>query len=167
MSIATNSYGTVEDVAALTPRFTKTGMYDGSTRPSLAQVENWINQVSATLNILLAEQSFAIPVTQADCVLALRNFVTTQVADLCNYANSAGRFFQNQQFSTGPWQAIQKEAADFIAAHAEGFEKLGATRTTLGLNGLDANLTDDSGNEIKPMFSRKQFGTKNTDWSAT
>ena len=164
MSTGANSYGAATDVAALTPRFTATGSYSTGTKPTLAQVEGWIDQVSAVLNILLAEERFSIPVTQSDCVLALKNFVATEVADLCNYANSAGRFFQNQQFQTGPWQAIQKEAAEFIGKHAAGFENLGATRTSTGVVGLAANLTDNSGNAITPMFSRKQFGTHNTDW---
>ena len=164
MSTGANSYGTAADVAALTPRFTATGSYSTSTKPTLAQVEGWIDQVSATLNILLAEERFSVPVTQADCVLSLKSFVCTQVADLANYANSAGRFFQNQQFQTGPWQAIQKEAAEFIGKHAAGFENLGATRTRPGLVGLDANLTDNSGADIVPIFSRKQFRTTNTDW---
>lgn len=157
MALAANSYGTGSDVAALTPRFTNNGVYDTTTRPTLAQVEAWVDRVSAALNILLAEQNFHIPVTQADCKLMLALFVSTEVADLCNYANSAGRFFQNQNYVTGPWQAIQKEAADFIAKHAEGFEKLGAARTAAGLNGLDARITDDAGNSIEPFFTRTQF----------
>lgn len=164
MAVGANSYGAVSDIEALTPRFTNNGAYDTSTRPLLAQVERWIDRVSSALNILLAEAGFQIPVTQADCALTLALFVSTQVADLCNYANSAGRFFQNQNYTTGPWQAIQKEAADFIGEHASGFEKLGATRTTTGLNGLDARTTDDSGADIEPWFARKQFGNHITDW---
>lgn len=159
MSVSARSYGAVTDVAALTPRFTNNGAYDTTTRPLHAQVESWIDRVSSTLNILLAEAGFQIPVTQADCALTLALFVATEVADLANYANSAGRFFQNQNYVTGPWQAIQKEAADFIAKHAEGFEKLGATRAAAGLNGLDVRTTDDSGANIEPWFARKQFGS--------
>lgn len=159
MSVGANSYGAASDVAALTPRFTNNGVYDTSTLPTLAQVEAWMDRVSAALNILLAEQNFQIPVTQADCRLMLALFVSTEVADLCNYANSAGRFFQNQNYVTGPWQAIQREAAEFIEKHAEGFEKLGATRTAEGLNGLDARITDDAGNALEPFFSRTQFST--------
>lgn len=164
MPVGVNSYGAASDVASLTPRFTTAGVYDASSRPTLTQVESWIDRVSSTLNILLAEAGFQIPVTQTDCVLTLALFVSTEVADLCNYANSAGRFFQNQNYVTGPWQAIQKEAADFISKHASGFEKLGATRTTTGLNGLDARTTDDNGDDIEPWFSRKQFGNTATDF---
>ncbi len=164
MSVGANSYGQASDVAALTPRFASAGSYSASTRPTLAQVEAWIDQVSAVLNVLLAEQNFKIPATQADVVLLLKQFVVTQVADLANYANSAGRFFSDKNLTTGPWQAIQKEAADFIAKHAEGLQNLGATRSVAGLDALDFRSTDDSGAEIEPMFARKQFGTTNTDW---
>ena len=166
MAVGANSYGAATDVAALTRRFTNAGTYDTTTTPSLAQVEGWIDQISATLNVLLAEQGFAIPVTQADCVLMLKNFVVTQVADLCNYANSAGRFFSEKGLKTGPWAAIQKDAAEFLEHHAAGLAQLGATRTRGGLNALAFCETDDAGKEIEPAFQRKQFGTTNTDWDA-
>lgn len=166
MSIGINSYGAADEVAALTPRFADatTVKFTTTTRPTLAQVERWIDRVSATLNILLAENGFAIPVTQADARSALDQFVVTSVADLTNYANSAGRFFSDKNLNTGPFQAIQKEAADFISRHAEGLAQIGATRTRGGLNGLAFCETDDAGNAIEPMFARKQFGTANTDW---
>jgi hypothetical protein len=164
MAVDANSYGSADDVAALTRRFTNSGEYDSSTIPMLAQVESWIDQVSATLNVLLAEQGFTIPIVQATVALMLKNFVTTQVADLCNYANSAGRFFSEKNLNTGPWALIQKDAADFIAKHSEGIAKIGATRTTGGLSALAFNDVDGSGNAIAPIFSRKQMGTTNTDW---
>jgi hypothetical protein len=164
MAVGANSYGAGTDVAALTKRFTNAGSYDTTTTPTLAQVEGWIDQISAILNVLLAEQGFAIPATDADVVLMLKGFVVSQVADLCNYANSAGRFFSERGLKTGPWAAIQKDAADFIEQHASGIEALGATRTTDGLGALAFRETDDAGDAIEPLFARKQFGTTNTDW---
>jgi hypothetical protein len=167
MAVGANSYGAATDVAALTKRFTSAGAYSTTTTPSLAQVEAWIDQISAILNVLLAEQRFSIPITDADIVLMLKNFVAMQVADLCNYANSAGRFFSEKGLKTGPWAAIQKDAAEFIEQHAVGMEKLGATRTTSGLDALAFCETDDAGDEIEPMFSRKQFGNTTTDWDTS
>lgn len=164
MSVGAHSYGQASDIAALTPRFCPTGNFDSSTRPTIQQVEKWIDRVSAVLNTLLKEQNFSIPATQADVVLLLEQFVVTQVADLANYANSAGRFFSDKNLTVGPWQAIQKEAADFIEKHAGGLQNLGATRNVAGLDALDFRSTDDAGDEIEPMFSRKQFGNKTTDW---
>lgn len=164
MSTDANSYGAASDVAALKKRYTTAGSFSTTTNPTTAQVESWIDFVSSTMNIILAEHGFSIPVTQADCVRALKLFVVTEVADLADYANSAGRFFTNQQFATGPWKAISKEAADFIKSHANGFQALGAVRTTQGLSGLDARTMDDAGDDIEPMFARKQFGNRTTDW---
>jgi hypothetical protein len=164
MSVRVNSYGTANDVAALTSRFTSDGSYTITTVPTLPQVEAWIDQISATLNVLLAEQGFAIPITQADCVMMLKNFVATQAADLCNYANSAGRYFSEKGVKTGPWAAIQKDAAEFIEQHAAGLAQLGATRTRAGLNGLAFCDSNDAGVTIEPIFSRDQFGTKNVDY---
>lgn len=164
MSLSANAYGSVARVEALTRKFTNSGSFSASTNPATAQVESWINSISATLNVLLAEQGFSIPVTQADCVEALELFVATAVADLVNYANSAGRFFNNQQYTQGPWSVISKEAADFIESHTNGFEALGAARTRDGLFGLDARTVNDAGDAIEPMFARDQFGNRNTDF---
>ncbi len=164
MSVGSKSYGSSADVADLTTRFTNAGSFDTTTNPTLATVEKWIDKVSATLNVLLAEQGFAVPAKQADVVETLGLFVITQVADLVNYTNSTGRFFSDKNMTQGPWKVIQKEASDFIAEHAEGLAKLGASRTTNGLDGLDFRESDDAGDAIEPMFSRKQFGTRNTDW---
>ncbi len=166
MTLASNTYGTTDEVAALTPRFgdATTHLYTTATRPTLAQVEKWCDRVSGFLNVLLSEQGFAIPITQTDVLNVLATFVITEVADLCNYANSAGRFFSDKQTRSGPWQNIQKEAEDFITNHAEGLAKLGASRTTAGMDAMAFRDVDGGGDSIEPMFSRKQFGTHNTNW---
>lgn len=166
MAIGAKSYGSTDEVAALTPRFADptTHLYTASTRPTLAQVEKLIDRVSGILNVLLAEQGFSIPVTQADAKLALDQFVVAQVADLCNFTNSAGRFFDNKKLQGGPFSAIMQEAEEFIKKHMPGLAALGATQTTAGLDGLDYRETNDAGDDIEPMFSRKQFNTRNTDW---
>lgn len=168
MSIATNSYGSTDEVAAMTPRWgdATTHLYTTATRPTLAQVEKLIDRVSGFLNVLLAEQGFAVPLSQSDAKLALDQFVITSVADLCNYVNSAGRFFSDKAIHTGPWSAIQREAEDFISKHAEGLAKLGASRTTAGMDGMAFREFDGSGTAIEPAFSMKQFGTSNTVWDA-
>ncbi len=169
MAIGANSYGSTAEVAALTRRFAdaSTGLYTTGTNPTLAQVEKYIDRVSGVLNVLLSEEGFAIPVSQADAKLALDQFVVAQVSDLCNYANSAGRFFDNQSIKTGPFSAIMKEAEDFISKHAEGLANLDATRSRTGVEGLGWWETDDAGDEIEPAFSRKQFNTTNVDYDTS
>ncbi len=164
MPLGPNSYGSVAEVEALTPRWTAGGTYTAASRPMLAQVEKFIDRVSGILNVLLAEQGFTIPVSQVDAKLALDQFVVAQTSDLCGYVNSAGRFFQDKNLGTSPWSAIFKEAEDFISEHADGLGLLGATRVRAGVTGLATLLTDDAGNPIEPFFDRKQFGNRVTDW---
>src|SRR4051794_40932041 len=108
MTVAANSYGTADDVVAFAKRFAddSTGVFTTTTRPTLGNVESWIDDVSATLNVLFAELDFTIPISQADCKLVVKHFVVTQVADLCNYANSTGRFFDNDKMTGGPWAVV-------------------------------------------------------------
>ena len=163
MAIGSNSYGSVAEVEALVPRWTNDGVFDTVARPTLAQVERFIDRVSSIVNTVLAEQGFSIPVINADAKMVLAQFVTLQVADLCNMVNSAGRFFSEKQVSN-PWKELFSDANDFLAAHADGLALLGATRTREGLNGLATVDQDESGNAIVPFFDRKQFGNKTTDW---
>ena len=60
MGIGANSYGTVANVAALTRRYTTAGSYGATTNPTETTVEGWIDQVSATLNVVLAAAGFSI-----------------------------------------------------------------------------------------------------------
>ncbi len=157
-------YGTVAQVAALAGKFTKNGVFDSTTNPKSATVQEWLELISAQINIALAQEHFAVPITEETVAAAISHWVSMEAADLAQYANSAGRFFSDQQFTSSPAKALAREALEFIQKYANGFEAMGATRTSPGLNGLDARITDDSGAVIEPMFSRRQFGNRNTDW---
>lgn len=160
MAIGANSYGTVEEVAALTRRYTTAGAYTPTTNPGSYQVETWINQVSATVNILLAENGFSIPVAQADAKLALTAVVVEAVADLCHASNSAGRFFTDRALERGiaPMKVIRSEMAAWITEHAEGFEAIGVSRNVANVGGIGYRDTDESGGEVSPLFGRDAFG---------
>jgi len=147
-------------VAAFTLRYTNAGTYDGTTNPTITIVEGWIDQVSGTVNILLAEKGFIVPVTQADAVLALQAVVVEAVADLCHAAHSAGRFFTDRYLDRGiaPMVVIRKELAEWIDAHAEGFEAIGAGRDIYTSGGIGYRDGDDAGNEVSPLFGRNTYG---------
>lgn len=153
MALDANSYGTVLQVAALTPLYaTVSNSFSTTTRPTLSQVETFIDQVSATINLLLAAQGFSIPVTQADAARALAGFVVLEVVSLVEYANGAGPFIveASQLRAATPSRIILKDAEAFIASHAVGFEALGVTRTRSLAFGLDAE-------DVTPIWD--------TEWS--
>lgn len=168
MAIGDNSYGSVAEVAALTPHYaTATGStFDTGTVPTLTQVEKFIDRVSAIVNVLLAEEGFAIPVSQADAKLALDEFTVMQSAHLVEFANGAGPFIAGSEelrYGT-PTRVLMRDAELFIQDHAIGFEQLGATRTRHMTDGLECRTEDDAGDVIEPIFQRKMMGNVVIDW---
>jgi len=165
VAINSNSYGSVDDVAALVRRYTDAGSFTGETRPAEADVEGFINRTSATLNVLLAEAGFAIPVGQADAKAALDDFVVNQAVQLAHAANGAGPYAPgNEKLRGSPAGIILSEAETFVMRHAAGLEALGATRTYAATYGLQCREEDDGGDEIVPPFQREMIGHEIMDW---
>lgn len=164
MGIGANSYGSAAEAAAMVPQYTASGTFTTGTRPTLVQVEKFIDRVSAMVNTLLAQLGFAIPVTQTDAKLVLDHFVVEEVAELCEAVNRAGRFASERLAGKGRFDVVFGDAVGFLKGQAEGLEALGATRSrdmTFGLAWCDA---DDAGDGIEPVFDRKWMRQTVTDW---
>jgi len=166
MGIGANSYGSVAEVEALTKRYTSSGTYGSGTNPTSTQVEKFIDRVSGIVNVILAEEGFTIPVSQADAKLALDDFVVSQVALLCHAANGNGIYGPGSQQlrNTTPMRLIIKEAEAFIGDHATGFANLGAARSRSLAYGLECRTEDDAGKTIEPVFQREMIGNRIVDW---
>jgi hypothetical protein len=129
-------YGTVDGVAALSAMWSDNGhfydedVYQRPTVPSLSQVEEWLAQVSASLDVALAIYGFVVPITVAAVLPSLDQKVNGIVRDLVDYSHGAGRFFTTQSIESGvsPFAAIEKELRDWVAESAYGFEALGCLR---------------------------------------
>ena len=171
MAIRSNSYGSTDAIGSLCPLYaTATGTkFDTSTQPTLAQVEAYVDQISAVVNTLLAEQGFSIPVLQVEAKLALDLFVNQESAHYAEYANGAGPFVPQvgQMRTESPQLIILRDAERFIMEHAGGLELLGATRTRSQTYGLQCRTTDDSGNTLQPPFQLEQMGHSITDWDTS
>ena len=166
MPIGANSYGSTGGVAGLTPRYaTSSGVFDATTRPTLTQVESYIDQVSATINVMLARLGFSIPVSNAQGVLMLALFVNEEVAQIVEGINGSGRFGPGQkQIGRSRYQLITADVQEFIDTNAEGLEAIGATRTTSDVGAVGFRDTDERGNETGPIFQRSGFGNTFKDW---
>ena len=167
MAIGANSYGDILEVAALVPRWAgASGEFDEGTRPTQRQVESIIDQVSGVVNSILAQNGFAIPVSQADAKLMLDFFVNEEVAAIVAGINGSGRFGPTSKApgKDGRFAVILSDVQAFIAASAVGIERLGATRTYDALAGLKYRDTDESGAATFPLFQRRGFGNTDTDW---
>ena len=169
MTIASNSYGTVAEVAALTKKFTANGAFTTTTNPTLAEVEKHLDTASAWINTALAKNGFVTPVTKADVKLVLAGYSVRVACDLVNYANSYGRFFTERALDHGidPMRVLPGEISREIEDAAPGFEALGATRTSATLDQIGFRDGDDAGNEVTPLFQRSAFGNVVKDWNAS
>ena len=149
MAIGANSYGSAAGVAALAPLYaTGTGQtFTTQTRPTLVQVEAFVDQVSGMVNSILAREGFEVPVAQADAKLSLDGFVNLEVAAYVEYANGAGPFVSDgtQLRASTPAMRVLRDAQEFIEANAVGLEALGVTRTRLLTQGLAAD-------EVEPLW---------------
>ena len=171
MAIGANSYGDTAEVAALVPRHTAPGgkIFTQTTRPTLAQVESWVDQVSAVVNSILAQNGFStIPVTQADAKLMLDYFVNEEVAAICEGVNGSGRFGPTAKRggNRGRFAVIVEDVQAFIEAHAVGIERLGVPRPSEPLAGISYRDTDEGGDDTAPIFQRGAFGNIFKDWDS-
>lgn len=130
MTLSANSYGTVTQVTAMVPRYASNGEFNLLTRPTYSQVETWIDQTSALINVILAQEGFTIPVTQTDAKSMLAGLVVSACADRAEFANRSGRFFSEVSIERGVSmeKVLREEISAWISDHADGLEALGADR---------------------------------------
>lgn len=157
MAISANSYGTLAGVASRTPAYANASLtFDGATIPTATQVERWIDQVSSLLNSLLAQNSFAVPVTATMVVDSLAGFVEEEVAQMVLAASGVGRFAvspMNPESRRG--LLIRLDAEAFVQSQAYGFEKMGATRRNDTVTTIFFREADEAGNATFPIFQRR------------
>lgn len=170
MTIATNSYGDVDEIASLCPRLADavTYKFTTATRPTLTQAESFTDQVSSVLNIMLAEQGFKIPISQADCKLALDLFVNQEVAAIAEGINGSGRFGPAVGKGTpkGRYALMMDDVKNFVEQQAAGLQRLGAVRTKSLTEGIAYRDTDESGRPVAPIFQRSGFGNYFENWDS-
>ena len=128
------SYGSAVGVAALTPLWTNAGVFDATTNPTLAQVNTWIGQISNTLDVVLADEGFTVPVTVASAVSMLDLLVDGWVKDLVEHSRKSGRFYSKKTLDEGmsPMLVIDKEIHEWVARKAFGLRNLGVPMNTTG-----------------------------------
>jgi len=132
------AYGSAAGVAALSALWTDgtTGLFTPTTRPTLAQVTTWLDQVSKLLDTALNDQGFDTPVTVTAVTGEFGLLVEGIVKDLCDYSHGAGRFFTEKALEAGinPFMTVDKELHEWVKRKIVGLEKQGLTRSAQGRN---------------------------------
>lgn len=164
MAIREDSYGSVAGVMALTRHLLDgAAKFSDQTRPTLAEVEGFIDRWSAALNVALVNREVSIPVTQAVVKLVCDQWVIRQAAAEVELTQRGAGFSEeedNRSRALRPGRL--KEVADEVAAAlrqmgvtAQGRASSGLTYTGLEAQGERPD-SDNAGYE-QPLFSRRQF----------
>jgi len=168
MAIRSDSFSSVTEVTAFTRHLLDGhGAFDTITRPTLAELEKFIDRASAVLNIALSAAGFTPATVYANAVakLACDDWVTVR----------ATKFVELTQRGTG-WSAdegsrtaaftMQEDANAFVESMTLGFINLGIGQGSgklsdgLAFTGIDAqelraDPTDSS--LAQPHFTRGQW----------
>lgn len=154
--MAVTPYCSMQDVASLAKMWTTDGIFTENTNPMASEVESWIEQVSAMVDLALAQEGFAVPMTNTSALASIKPTVSAIVSDLCHAANSSGRFFTQAALERGtsPMFVIRREINDWVSLMASGFEQLGASRQAALQDTIGYSEYDSSGTKVEPMFTR-------------
>jgi len=169
MTLGANSYGDTGEIAKLVPKYANTSyLFDTTTRPTLLTIESETDQISAAVNLMLLQEGFDIPVSQATAKLMLDGFVNKMVAEIAHGVNGAGRFgalSQSKKGAKGAYLMILEDTQLFIKQNAIGFERLGVPRPNRISTQIGYRDTDLSGSTSSvPLFEREAFGEVYKEW---
>jgi hypothetical protein len=166
MAIRSDSFSTVAEVVGYT-RHLLDGhtTFDSTTRPTLTEVEKFIDRSSALLNVALAAGGFSTSAIYANAVskLACDDWVTMRAVKYVELTQRGTGFNADEGSRTA---AFENDAAEFVAAMSDGFVNLGITltggNTANGLNftalDVESQRADPSDtSRAQPLFTRKGF----------
>ena len=131
------SYGSASGVAALAKTWTDNGAFidpdiygEGGTPTTLAEVSSWLEQVSVFMDIALANQGFAVPVSHVDVKKALDLKVSSIVADLVHLSHGKGRLLSERIQTSGEdaLTIVEREILSWIKGRVSAFEAYGIPR---------------------------------------
>lgn len=139
MTIRADSYGSVDEVVAFTRHLLDGNLsFNTSTRPTLSNVEKFIDRASACVNIALYQEGFAPSAVYANAVakLVCDDWVTMMATRYVELTQRGTGYNANEGSRTAAFD-LQKEASEFICDHALGFQRAGVSRSIQLSAGLE------------------------------
>lgn len=165
MAIGANSYGSVDEIRAMTRRLLGgSAQFGTETRPTLDDVETIIDRVSGVLNSAIANAGFDVPISQATAKLSCDEWVVSRVVSWVEFSQP-GASWSDERNERWRMSAGYRSAAEFVAKNARGWASLGVTRSTAGHEGFNYTGMDkhsersdpDNTSREQPAFRRRQF----------
>ena len=169
MTIRGDSFSSTTEVTAYTRHLLDgQSAFNSTTRPTLTELEKFIDRASSHINVALAKEGFAPSTVYANSTakLACDDWVTERASKYVEMTQR-GTGYNEQEDSR--LQSMMVDASEFVCNMSLGFKRLGISQTYKMSDGLiftgldvqdDRSDPDDTSLE-QPKFKRGQWD--NTD----
>ena len=167
MAIRGDSYGSTAEVQALTPYLLDgESAFNSTTRPTLSQVEKFIDRASAAVNVSLRGSGMSDSSLRDNSTakLVADDWAVTEAAQFVELTQRAQGFGEEgSQFAS--LNGLQDRAKEFVQEHMLAFKRMGVTVTDrssqgvtfTGLTAQKDRLDPDDTALEQPKFTRGQF----------
>lgn len=161
MAVDANTYGTVAKIQARVGDISdESRAFTATTTPTVTEVEGFLDEIAAELNVRLNNSGYTVPVAVGDdaiphAYLVYANVMGASVLVLDSLPSEASSTIEAEGVPQGRKQHFQQ--AYLAALKLIDDEKLGATRASGGSRLGDLTIgssTDSDGNVTKPFFTR-------------
>lgn len=168
MTIRSDSFSSVAEVRGYTRHLLDgASNFDDYTRPTIAEVEKFIDRASGVLNVALAGEGFVPSSVRANSTakLACDDWVTQKAVKYTELTQRGTGYNADEGSRTAAF-SLDKSAAEFVSSLAEGLVNLGISQAYasasdgLTFTAIDAQSersdSSDSSRE-QPLFTRRGF----------
>ena len=176
MALRADSFSSTGEVKAFT-RHLLAGQanFNSTTRPTLTDLEHFIDRASGVLNVALSQAGFKSADFRANSTAKLigDDWVTNQAVKYTELTQRGTGYSEQDGSRIGAFNGLYKAAANFIDQNKLGLQRIGVTQTYklsdgLQFTGLDAkSMRSDPQDDslAQPDFVRNQFDVPamNTD----
>lgn len=166
MTTRADSYSSTGQVAAFTMHLLDgQTSYNSTTRPTVTQVEKFIDRCSGVLNTVMRGRGLAVPITNSTAKLACDDWVTVRATEYVELTQRGTGYSDAEGSRTAGFRSLWKSAGDFVDEVFQGFQYLGVTVTNTMSDGLQftgltaqADRADPTDTSLEqPMFRRHLF----------
>lgn len=132
MAIRADSYSSIAEVEVFNVHLLDgQGGYNSTTRPTLVQVEKFIDRTSGVLNAALARWGLTVPIANSTAKLVCDDWVTLKAAEYCELTGpSTGAFSPTDETRAGVDKSLAGQASLFAQNNARAFRAHGVTATS-------------------------------------
>ena len=167
MALDASSYSSVADVLALTRHFLDgANTFDDATRPTLTEVEGFIDDVSADLNDAIRACGLAIPISAAGPKRSCDLWVRTKAAAFVELTSRSAGFDGSETsrhrelydlMGADAFEWVEKRCQSWVDQGATQTDETSAAFTYTALKKHSERSDPDNTTREQPMFRRRMF----------